>query len=209
MIISVITVISVTSMRSALIGREQAVNSQVHHILEAENATTITHFTSLNKSSTSNNSIHAKATEHADEEFVFCTHSNRASNYDLSTSSVIRLISNNVNNSKIGTNGFCNAGNTAHYRSDRKATLTQVAIRKIGMSASDFTGGKVTSGNVYRITATTLMPSFGSATNTSINTCLNSRMNNRTGTTANARPVVECLSDLGVPARASTAMYVR
>lgn len=65
MIISVITVIAVSSMRSALTGKEQVVNALIDHILDAENVTTIAHITSLNKGSTSNNSIHTKANDNA------------------------------------------------------------------------------------------------------------------------------------------------
>lgn len=215
MITSVISVIAVSSMRSALTGREQAVNALVDHILDAENSTTIAHFTSLNKTSTANNSIHTKANENPGEEFVFCTAANRASNYSLSESSVMRWVSNAPNNSKIGVNGYCKANDANDFRSDRKSTITQVAIRRTSQSASDFSGGAVTSGAVYVITATTLMPSFGDASLTSMNTCLSGRVNNFTmvtsagGSAANRKPVVECLTDLGVPVRTLTATYIR
>ena len=215
MIISVITVIAVSSMRSALTGKEQVVNALIDHILDAENVTTIAHITSLNKGSTSNNSIHTKANDNAGEEWVFCTLANRANNYSASSSSVMRWVSNAPNNGKIGTNGYCKTNDTAMFRSDRKATLTQVAVRKTSQSASDFTGGAVTSGTVYVITATTLMPKLSTASHDQMNACLNNKVNNMTmvtgpgGDAANRKPVVECLRDLGVPVRAATHTYVR
>lgn len=144
------------------------------------------------------------------EEWVFCTLANRANNYSASSSSVMRWVSNAPNNGKIGTNGYCKTNDTAMFRSDRKATLTQVAVRKTSQSASDFTGGAVTSGTVYVITATTLMPKLSTASHDQMNACLNNKVNNMTmvtgagGNAANRKPVVECLRDLGVPVRAAT-----
>lgn len=215
MIVSVISVITASSMRSALTGREQAINALVDHILDAENVTTISHFTSLNKTSTSNNNIHIKANENPNEEFVFCTLANRASNYSLANSSVMRWTSGAPNNSKIGTNGYCQADGTTDYHSDRKSTITQVAVRRTSQTATDFSGGVVTTGNVYVITATTAMPGMSAASHTNINTCFSGRVNNMTmvtstgGTAANRKPVIECLSDLGVPAKSATHTYIR
>lgn len=215
MTMTVIGVITAASMRSALTGREQSINALVEHILDAENVTSVSHISSLNQSSTSNTSIHTQAKNNSGEEFVFCTLANRASNYSLANSSVMRWVSNAPNNAKIGVNGFCKADDSSHYRSDRKATLTQVAVRRTTQTASNFSGGKVTSGDVYVITATSLMPKMSSATSAQINACLNSKVNNMTmvtttgGSAANRTPVVDCLRNLGVPARAVTHKYIR
>lgn len=215
LIISVITVIAVSAMRSALTAKEQVVNSLIDHILDVENITAIAHIASMNKSSASNIAIHTRADGHTGNEIVFCAYANRANNYSDATYSIMRWISGAPNRYRAGADSDCNVEDTRIFTTDRKATLTQVAVRRSSQSASELTGGKVTSGKVYVITATTLMPGFNKADESSMNQCINLRTNNSTmittigGYVVYAYPVVTCLRNLGVPARSATQTYVR
>lgn len=210
MVISVIGIISAASMRSALTSREQANLSLVDQVIDNESSVALFDLTSYNINSGANANLHALADSNPDKEIVYC--------FGANTTVSIMQWPGTVgapNNSAIGTNGYCKTSNMNRNKSERKVTLTQVALRrdKTRLPAM-VSGDKVFTGRVFVATVTTLMPGKSGATYASIDTCLSSRVNNMTmvnhnlGTVAVRKPVVECLKDLGVPAISLTHTYI-
>lgn len=210
MVISVIGIISAASMRSALTAREQANLSLIEQVNETENTAALFTLTSFYPNSETSAYYHGLAATYPDAEVVYCAGKNLAVSLMQWPAT-----SNTPVNSALGTTGYCNVSYLSQNASERKVTLTQVSLRKDNTKLpSLISNDKVLTGRVFVATVTTLMPGMSTASNASINACLNGRVNNMNmvthnkGTVAVRKPVVECLRDLGVPAVASTQTYI-
>lgn len=211
MMISVIGIITAASMRAALTAREQANISLADQVNETDNSIAMFNLTSYQPNAGINAYIHTLADTYPNTEIVYCYG-------DTSVFSMMQWPSTSDTpiNSALGTGGYCSTSKLNNrLKGERKVSLTQVSVRRDKtVLPSMVSNDKVLTGRVFVATVTTLMPGLSNASYSSIDACLNSRVNNMSmvthslGTVDTRKPVVECLTDLGVPAIATTQTYI-
>jgi len=97
------------------------------------------------------------------------------------------------------TAGACSTGNAASFMSGRQAVLTQVQVKNKGLSTTPQLGSDagVSFNYAFTMTATAVLPSFGSASNAEIDNCLTRPGDDtvKTGTVEASDPAIETASE--------------
>ncbi len=158
-----------------------------------------------------------KSDSFLEKELVFCFRPKAQANvFSLQKSSVIYATSNSeVNNSELGSEGFCKY-TTTDYSSSRDVMISQIAVKKKSSSGdapfkyfptgTDTTTVQLDQVQPVQIIVTTILPGASSGSGSGwgdyekqINSCFNSHINEKSTTYAGQKTVAECFADLGVP----------
>jgi Tfp pilus assembly protein PilX len=95
--------------------------------------------------------------------------------------------------------GACSTGNPANFMSGRQAVLTQVQVKNRGMTTAPQIGSDagLTLNYAFTMTATSVLPSFGSASNTEIDNCLTQAGDDtvKNGNVESTDPAIETASE--------------
>ena len=228
----VITVIGTMAIRGSLTTLNIATNSQAQQLLVQNSDAAI--FNVENPSLIERNTAYdglfglVKTDVNKGKELVFCYKGTATDFYNFSRASFMQWVSGTApNNSELGIDGYCKMDSSNNFfTSGRKAVMTQVSI-KVNTDASsnldrafehmqrgtDVESAKIDKSEKILVTATSIVPSMSTASDTAINACFSTHMNQVmipsgvTPTTGMNKSVSQCLQDLGVPVNTQITEY--
>lgn len=228
----VMTVVGTMAIRGSLTALNIATNSQAQQLLLQNSDAAI--FNVENPALVERNNAYdglfglVKADANKGKELVFCYRGAATSFYNISRASFMQWVSGtSPNNAELGLDGYCKLDNSINFfTSGRKAVMTQVSI-KVNTDApsnldrafehmqrgTDTESAKIDKSEKILVTATSIVPSMSTASDTDINACFSGRMNQvvvPSGVTPAAgmnKSVSQCLQDLGVPVNTQVAEY--
>ena len=231
----VITVVGVIAIRGSITALNIATNSQAQQLLLQNSDSAIFNVENpdLIALNTSLNGVFGKVKTDANKgkELVFCYRGLQSQFYQSSKASFIKWFDSTApNNSEIGLDGYCKLDNSTNFfTSGRKAVMTQIAVKVdtdptnllVGLDqafgymqkGTDVDKAKVVESNKILVIATSIIPAMSSASDTDINACFNSHMNQVVipngvnPALGMGRSVASCLQDLGVPVQTQISEY--
>lgn len=231
----VITVIGTLAIRSSLTSLNIATNSQGQQLLLQNSDAAIFNVESPNllQRNTAYDGLFGlvKTDANKGKELVFCYKGTETSFYDISRASFMQWVSGTApNNSELGVDGYCKLDSSNNFfTSGRKAVMTQVSIKVntdpsstlVGLDrafehmqrGTDAESAKIDKSEKILVTATSIVPSMSSASDTDINDCFKLHMNQVlipsgvTPATGMNKSVSQCLQDLGVPVNTQITEY--
>ncbi|TCB60663.1 PilX N-terminal domain-containing pilus assembly protein [Acinetobacter terrae] len=231
----VITVIGTLAIRSSLTSLNIATNSQGQQLLLQNSDAAIFNVESPNllQRNTAYDGLFGlvKTDANKGKELVFCYKGTATSFYDISRASFMQWVSGTApNNSELGVDGYCKLDSSDNFfTSGRKAVMTQVSIKVntdtssalVGLDrafehmqrGTDAEAAKIDKSEKMLVTATSIVPSMSSASDTDINDCFKLHMNQVvipsgvTPATGMNKSVSQCLQDLGVPVNTQITEY--
>lgn len=226
----IITVMGTLAMRHSLTALNIATNSQAQQLLVQNSDSAI--FNVENSKLLVRNLSYdgifgfVKSDANRGKELVFCYRGDQASFFDFSKSSLMMWDSGtSPSNSSFGLEGYCKIDNINFFTSGRKAVMTQVAVKVfIDSSAvenpfeymqrgTDTETAKIDKSEKIMVIATSIVPALSSASNTDINACFSTHMN-QVSIPAGVTPasefdksVAQCLQRLNVPTNTQITEY--
>ncbi len=231
----VITVIGTLAIRSSLTSLNIATNSQAQQLLVQNSDAAIFNVESPNllQRNTAYDGLFGlvKTDANKGKELVFCYKGTATSFYDISRASFMQWVSGTTpNNGELGIDGYCKLDSSNNFfTSGRKAVMTQISI-KVNTDTSNALGGldrafehmqrgtdaeaaKIDKSEKILVTATSIVPILSTASDTDINNCFSTHMNqvvipsNVTPAIGMNKSVSQCLQDLGVPVNTQVTEY--
>ena len=228
----IITLIGTLAIRSSLTTLNIATNSQAQQLLVQNSDAAIFNVEDpdLIERNTAYDGLFGlvKSDANKGKELVFCYRGTASTFYDFSRVSFMQWVSGTApNNSELGIDGYCKMDSSNNFfTSGRKAVMTQVSI-KVNTDASsnldrafehmqrgtDAESAKIDKSEKILVTATSIVPSMSTASDTAINNCFSTHMNQVvipsgvTPATGMNKSVSQCLQDLGVPVNTQIAEY--
>lgn len=233
----VITVVGVLAIRGSITALNIATNSQAQQLLLQNSDAAIFHSENPKRIilNTSLSGLFGWANLDANKgkEMVFCYRGAETGFFDSSKTSAMKWVSGtSPDNSEKGSDGFCQLNDDENFfTSGRKAVMTQVMV-KADINSNDVVGieepfeymqkgtdvdkAKVMQSSKIIVMTTSIVPAMSSASNTDINTCFSTHMNQVVIPITNPvtvpaegmdKSVAECLRDLGVPVTTQVSEY--
>jgi Tfp pilus assembly protein PilX len=160
------------------------------------------------------------------KELVFCYRGGDSNFFSLANASIMQWKDgqSQPDGTELGTDGYCALPTSSNYTSSRNAVMTQVSVQFVELSTdstpfsgsvigTDSESSKTMSTEKAIVHATSLMPTLSTASDSEINACLSTKMNNPVAPTgvsiaANAdQSVSTCLASLHVPFTTHIAEY--
>lgn len=231
----VITVIGTLAIKSSLTTLNIATNSQAQQLIIQNSDSAI--FNVENPEFLTRNTAYdglfgqVKSDANKGKELVFCYRGAEASFYDYSKASFMQWVSGNApSNGELGVDGYCKIdSSTNFFTSGRKAVMTQVAIKVnldpnsslVGLDrafehmqrGTDVEASKIEKSEKILVMATSIVPAMSTASDTDINNCFSTHMNQViipsvvTPAAGMSKSVSQCLQDLGVPVTTQITEY--
>lgn len=220
LVLMVLSVILATSLQTALTSSYQTSKALTMQVMKNENDIALMHAVDYADTPlmTSLTGVFTLSKINPGHEFVVCSLYN-VSLYGMGglEYNTIRWASGTAP-TRYGSSGYCDPvqGTDSTY-TRRRLTLTQISFRHVpSLLASDVSKGAVATGDVYVVTATTLLPTMGAySTPAAQQNCLANYMNDAAninshtrGNATTRRTVAQCLNDLGVPAVSSSKIVI-
>ncbi|NNG81163.1 hypothetical protein [Acinetobacter sp. ANC 5378] len=227
-VVVLLTIIGAMAMRGSIFGLRIATNSQANNIMDQNNDASFYHIENLDfiKSQLIGTGLlgFPKMVDNRNKELVLCYRSSTSKFYQLGKASLIysELASGSetVKKEHIGGSsnmGFCQINaSKSDFVSGRGAAMTQIAVRMSGYSedepfahyqiGTDAETGKLEDTLRVVVTSTTVMPVLSSATNKTINDCMQN-LSYIDDPDSSLQTVSECLSEAGVPFKTQVAEY--
>lgn len=228
----VITVIGTMAIRGSLTTLNIATNSQAQQLLVQNSDAAI--FNVENPSLIERNTAYdglfglVKTDVNKGKELVFCYKGTATDFYNFSRASFMQWVSGTApDNGELGLDGYCKLDSSDNFfTSGRKAVMTQVSIKVNTDTSSnldrafehmqrgtDTESAKIDKSEKMLVTATSIVPSMSTASDTDINACFSTHMNQVvipsgvTPATGMNKSVSQCLQDLGVPVNTQISEY--
>lgn len=186
-ILIVVTLLGVSAMRMSLAGLTMSTNSQVANLLFQSGTAGFTQLVDeINRTTgkaTLAGGILADAVVNEDKEFSYCVTPKTAA-------------------AGLLTKGTCDANNDNMYMSGRNAVLTQVSFKVVKSNemaiGTDVDLARQVVPLKIMIYSTAVLPSFGSASKTTINDCFTKVNDDKNDTpTSDTISVADCMTDNG------------
>ncbi|AXY58019.1 pilus assembly protein PilX [Acinetobacter chinensis] len=219
-ILSLILVIGVLAIRQSITSLQLSMNSQVDDLLRQGSDAVMLSLEKpdrLGEFSTSAGLLgFIRRPENQGKELVFCFREGKKVFFDINTASMIYKDGSTIKNSSLGMSGYCDPTSTTdnHFTSNRRAVLTQVAIRRASATdtpfenfgtGTDAVSAKTDSNDRFTVYVTSVLPGLGAASMQQIRGCLTGNMSTVTNPTENT--VSKCLEALEVPYSTQVAEY--
>lgn len=228
----VITVIGTMAIRGSLTTLNIATNSQAQQLLVQNSDSAI--FNVENPSLIERNTAYdglfglVKTDVNKGKELVFCYKGTATDFYNFSRASFMQWVSGTApDNGELGLDGYCKLDSSDNFfTSGRKAVMTQVSIKVNTDTSSnlvrafehmqrgtDVESAKIDKSEKILVTAISIVPSMSTASDTAINACFSTHMNQVvipsgvTPATGMNKSVSQCLQDLGVPVNTQISEY--
>jgi len=231
----IITIIGTLAVKSSLTALNIATNSQAQQLLVQNSDSAI--FNVENPAFLTRNTAYdglfgqIKSDANKGKELVFCYKGAESDFYDFNQASFMQWVSGTSPlNSELGLDGYCKIGGTSNFfTSGRRAVMTQVAVKvntssdsqSVGLDqafehmqlGTDVDSAKIDKSEKILVTATSIVPTLSSASDTDINACFSSHIDQVvipsgvTPASGMSKSVSECLQNLGVPVNTQVTEY--
>lgn len=226
-----VTVVGTLAIRSSLTTLGIATNSQAQQLLIQNSDAAIFHIENpefiVRHMAYDGLFGLVKADANKGKELVFCYKGTESNFYDISRASLMSWVSGtSPSYGELGKEGYCKLGDDENFfTSGRKAVMTQVMI-KVNVDAgeldrafehmqkgTDTDAAKIDQSEKILVIATSIVPALSTASDTAINTCFSTHMNqviipsDVTPAEGMNKSVTQCLQDLGVPVTTQVAEY--
>lgn len=227
-VVILLTIIGAMAMRGGMFGLRIATNSQANNIMDQNNDASFYYIENLDfiKSQLVGTGLlgFPKMESNRNKELVLCYRGSSLKFYQLGKASLIYSeldgTTEKVKLEHIGGSsnmGFCQSNNSkSDYVSGRGAAMTQIAVRISGYSedepfahyqiGTDAETGKLEDTLRVIVTSTTVMPVLSSATNATINACMQN-LSYIDDSSSDLQTVSECLSSESIPFKTQVAEY--
>ncbi len=232
-VVILLTIIGAMAMRGGMFGLRIATNSQANNIMDQNNDASFYYIENLDfiKNQLIGMGLFGfpKMADNRNKELVLCYRGSSTKFYQLGKASLIysELSKNdeNVPEDKlrvehvggVSNMGFCQSNNSkSDYVSGRGAAMTQISVRISGYSedepfahyqiGTDAETGKLEDTLRVIVTSTTVMPVLSSATNATINACMQN-LSYIDDSSSDLQTVSECLSSESIPFKTQVAEY--
>lgn len=227
MVVILLTIIGAMAMRGGVFGLRIATNSQANNIMDQNNDASFYYIENLDfiKSQLNGTGLFGfpKMEANRNKELVLCYRGSEPKFYQLGKISLVyselvggteKLITENINGSTVG---FCQVNpSKTDFVSGRGAAMTQISVRISGYSedepfahyqiGTDAETGKLEDTLRVVVTSTTVMPVLSSATDTTINKCMQN-LSYIDDPDSDLQTVSECLSSESIPFKTQVAEY--
>ena len=226
-VVILLTIIGAMAMRGGMFGLRIATNSQANNIMDQNNDASFYYIENLDfiKSQLVGTGLFGfpKMVDNRDKELVLCYRGSSSKFYDLKRVSLVysdlKDGKDNLNIQNLGGSemGFCQTDDDkTDYVSGRGAAMTQIAVRISGYSedepfahyqiGTDAETGKLEDTLRVVVSSTTVMPVLSSATDTTINNCMQN-LSYIDDPDSDLQTVSECLSSASIPFKTQVAEY--
>ncbi len=227
-VVILLTIIGAMAMRGGMFGLRIATNSQANNIMDQNNDASFYYIENLDfiKSQLVGTGLlgFPKMESNRNKELVLCYRGSSSKFYQLGKASLIYSeldgTTEKVKLEHIGGSsnmGFCQVDSSkSNFVSGRGAAMTQIAVRVAGYSeddafahyqiGTDAETGKLEDTLRVIVTSTTVMPVLSSATNATINACMQN-LSYIDDLDSDLQTVSECLSGKNIPFKTQVAEY--
>ncbi|KAB0629176.1 hypothetical protein F7P75_02120 [Acinetobacter gandensis] len=227
-VVILLTIIGAMAMRGSVFGLKIATNSQANNIMDQNNDASFYYIENLDfiKSQLVGTGLFGfpKMADNRNKELVLCYRGGSTKFYQLGKVSLVYSEleggSEKLKKEHIGGSsnmGFCQVDSSkSDFVSGRGAAMTQIAVRISGYSedepfahyqiGTDAETGKLEDTLRVVVTSTTVMPVLSSATDTTINNCMQN-LSYIDDPDSDLPTVSECLSSESIPFKTQVAEY--
>lgn len=227
-VVILLTIIGAMAMRGGMFGLRIATNSQVNNIMDQNNDASFYYIENLDfiKKQLVGMGLFGfpKMADNRNKELVLCYRGSSTKFYQLGKASLIyselESGSETVKKEHIGGSsnmGFCQVDSSkSDFVSGRGAAMTQITVRISGYSedepfahyqiGTDAETGKLEDTLRVVVSSTTVMPVLSSATDTTINNCMQN-LSYIDDPDSDLQTVSKCLSGASVPFKTQVAEY--